>query len=74
MTPTHLRQCLALLHWSQRGLARILNRDEGTVRQWARGAVVIPHDVADWLIARADHAEATPAPIRKRLDKPIQGL
>jgi hypothetical protein len=65
MTPTRLRECLDLLHWSQRGLARILDRDEGTVRQWARGAVVIPVDVAAWLQARATHASKTPPPVRK---------
>jgi DNA-directed RNA polymerase specialized sigma24 family protein len=49
MTPTRLRECLALLRWSQRGLADQLQRPEGTVRQWARGAVQIPDDVAAWL-------------------------
>ncbi|MFZ4410991.1 MAG: hypothetical protein ACOYOH_26850, partial [Paracraurococcus sp.] len=33
-------------------LADALARPEGTVRQWARGAVRIPEDVAAWL-ARA---------------------
>ena len=70
MTPTHFRQCLALLDWTQRGLARQLGYAEGTVRQWARGALPIPDQVADWLAARADHAQVTPAPARKRLDKP----
>jgi hypothetical protein len=65
MTPTHFRQCLTLLDWTQRGLARQLGYAEGTVRQWARGALPIPAQVADWLAARADHAEATPAPSRK---------
>ncbi len=65
MTPTRLRECLDLLHWSQRGLARILGRDAGTVRQWARGAVVIPVDVAAWLEKRATHASKTPPPVRK---------
>lgn len=49
MTPTRLRECLALLRWSQRGLADALQRPEGTVRQWARGTVRIPDDVAAWL-------------------------
>ena len=49
MTPTRLRECLAALRWSQRGLAAQLLRPEGTVRQWARGAVRIPEDVAVWL-------------------------
>jgi transcriptional regulator with XRE-family HTH domain len=72
MTPTHFRQCLTLLDWTQRGLARQLGYAEGTVRQWARGALPIPDQVADWLVARADHAEATPAPRRKRVDRHAQ--
>ena len=66
MTPTRLRECLALLRWSQRGLADALDRPEGTVRQWARGAVQIPADVAAWLEVRAKHAERHPAPCRVR--------
>jgi len=65
MTPTHFRQCLTLLDWTQRGLARQLGYAEGTVRQWARGALPIPVAVANWLVARADLAEATPPPKRK---------
>ena len=63
MTPTRLRECLALLHWTQRGLARTLNRHEGTVRQWARGVVAIPVDVADWLDDAANWHERNPPPI-----------
>jgi hypothetical protein len=56
MTPTALRECLALLRWSQRGLADQLQRPEGTVRQWARGTVQIPEDVAAWLARIAPRA------------------
>jgi hypothetical protein len=65
MTSTHFRECLTLLDWTQRGLARQLGYAEGTVRQWARGALPIPVAVAEWLVQRADHAEATPTPKRK---------
>ena len=65
MTPTRLRQCINALYWTQRGLAALLRRPEGTVRQWARGTVKIPPEVAEWLEARAQHAEATPPPLRK---------
>ncbi|MGD0110155.1 MAG: nuclease [Rhodopila sp.] len=64
MTPTRLRECLAALDWSQRGIARRLNRQEGTVRQWARGAVEIPDPIADWLETLARFHEAHPAPGR----------
>lgn len=64
MTPTRLRECLALLRWSQRGLADALQRPEGTVRQWARGAVQIPADVARWLEQCARFHAKHPPPQR----------
>jgi hypothetical protein len=50
-------------------LARILNRDEGTVRQWARGAVPIPEDVAQWIAKVDQHMRDNPAPARVRLER-----
>lgn len=64
MTPTRLRECLALLRWSQRGLAETLGRAEGTVRQWARGAVEIPPEVETWLEVLAMVHEENPPPQR----------
>lgn len=66
MTPSRFRDCLAVLDWSQRGLARLLERAEGSVRMWARGASEVPDDVAEWLEARAAHAEQHPPPRRLR--------
>jgi hypothetical protein len=68
MTPTRFRECLDALHWTQRGLARILGRPEGTVRQWARGAVQIPDDEAVWLEFLAIMHEKTPPPRRETRD------
>jgi DNA-binding transcriptional regulator YiaG len=65
MTPTRLRECLDALVWTQRGLARTLDRQEGTVRQWARGAVQIPGDVAAWLETLAAFHEQNPAPLAR---------
>jgi plasmid maintenance system antidote protein VapI len=65
MSPTRFRECLDSLEWSQRGVARVLDRHEGTVRQWARGAVQIPADVAAWLETLAQHHERHPPPERK---------
>ena len=64
MEPTRLRDCIKVLGWTQRGLARLLDRQEGTVRQWARGAVEIPEDVAAWLDKLARYHERHPAPRR----------
>ena len=68
MTPTRFRQCLDALHWTQRGLARILNRPEGTVRQWARGAVRIPGPEAAWLEFLAVVHQKMPPPRREWRD------
>jgi transcriptional regulator with XRE-family HTH domain len=68
MTPTRLRECLALLRWSQRGLADALHRQEGTVRQWARGAVRVPEDVAEWLERAGQWHAANPPPRRSEAD------
>lgn len=66
MTPARLRECVTLLRWSQRGLATALNRPEGTVRQWARGATRIPADVAAWLEEAGQWHAKNPPPARKK--------
>jgi transcriptional regulator with XRE-family HTH domain len=65
MTPNRLRECLVLLRWSQRGLAEALGRPEGTVRQWARGAVRVPDLVADWLDRAGRWHADNPPPSRQ---------
>lgn len=62
MTATRFRECLALLHWSQQGLSRILDTDERQVRRWASGSGPIPAAVAAWLEVLAQHAAAHPVP------------
>ena len=69
MTPARLRECLTALDWTQRGLARLLERQEGTVRQWAQGAVQIPQEVAAWLDKLARYHERNPAPKRNSGDE-----
>jgi len=64
MTPDRLRECLALLRWSQRGLADALTMDERQVRRWATGAASIPDQVAAWLERRAAEMAADPPPAR----------
>jgi len=64
MTPEGLRDCLDALAGTQRGLARLLGRPEGTVRQWLAGVVRVPADVAAWLDALARHHERHPPPAR----------
>ena len=61
MTPTRLRECLAALRWTQRGLAAVLDVDERQVRRWAAGAGV-PEAVAAWLERAARWHEKNPPP------------
>ena len=63
MTPDRLRECLALLHWSQRGLAEILYCDDRLVRRWAQGSEPMPQSIAGWLEKLACTHEASPPPM-----------
>jgi ribosome-binding protein aMBF1 (putative translation factor) len=49
MTADELRKCLGVLGWSQRELARRLQKHHSTVRKWARAERMIPQHVAEWL-------------------------
>jgi hypothetical protein len=62
MTAEELRACLDALHWSQRGLADILDRDPRMVRRWGSGHYAIPDDVAHWLGTLAAFHEQHPPP------------
>lgn len=62
MTPDRLRECLALLRWSQRGLADALGADERQVRRWADGSYAIPEPVAAWLDRLAAYHAKHPPP------------
>lgn len=64
MTPTQLRECLDVLHWSQREFAAIVGRNDRQVRRWAAGQAVIPADVADWLERWAERMQIDPPPVR----------
>lgn len=62
MTPDRFRECLALLHWSQRGLADVLRMDERQIRRWATGAYAVPEPIAAWLEKLARFHERNPPP------------
>ncbi len=68
MSPDRFRECLALLHWSQRGLADILDTHPTTVRRMATGDATIPNNVAAWLeeLAAAHRARPVPAGWQRR--------
>jgi plasmid maintenance system antidote protein VapI len=64
MTPTHFRECLDVLHWSQREFAAIIGRNDRQVRRWAAGQAEIPLDVATWLERWAARMHIDPPPVR----------
>jgi hypothetical protein len=64
MTSARLREVLALLHWSQRGLADVIDRQERQVRRWAAGEYSVPADIAAWLERLVAFHKANPPPQR----------
>lgn len=62
MTPATLRQTLATLGWTIRGLARLLDRPPPTVQNWLRPGYRVPDDVAAWLERRAQSLRDDPPP------------
>jgi DNA-binding transcriptional regulator YdaS (Cro superfamily) len=62
MTPTRLDECLALIGWTYRGLAKRLGLHETRVRRWANGVYPVPANVADWLECLAEAHRLYPLP------------
>jgi len=69
MSPTRLREVLALLRWSQRGLSDALSCDDRLVRRWASGNATVPPDVEEWLenLALAHKRHPPPEGWRRRV-------
>ena len=68
MKDRSLGECLALIGWSGRQLADMLEMDERQVRRWVAGATVPPH-VMEWLAALADVHQRNPPPEKRRKDQ-----
>ena len=66
MTPSRFRECLVLLHWSQRGLAEMLYCDDRLVRSWAQGSEPVPETIAGWIEKLASTREAAASPTAQR--------
>ena len=71
MTPTRMRECLALPGWSLRELARRLGIDDGSARQMARGKRPIADNLAAWL--ELVHAAWAPLPSDLRTGAALMG-
>ena len=66
MTPDRFRECLAALHWSQRGVAEILYCDDRLVRRWADGSEPMPESVERWIEELVSAHQALPLPTAAR--------
>ena len=66
-----LRIALAALHWTQRGLAAVLRRDERGVRRWLSGDYEPPADLLAWLETLAAFHRDNPPPAPQH---PASGL
>lgn len=64
MSPGRFRECLARLHWSQRGFADIIECDDRLVRRWASetNPATIPSEIAEWLEALTAAHASHPVP------------
>ena len=62
MSADRFRECLSMLHWSQRGLAEILYCDDRLVRRWAQGSEPVPELIARWIEKLVGAHEASPPP------------
>ena len=62
MSADRFRECLSMLHWSQRGVAEILYCDDRLVRRWADGSEPVPEAVESWLEGLARAHQALPSP------------
>lgn len=61
MTPTRMRECLAVLGWPLRELARRLRCDDGSIRQMGKGRRPIASNLETWLEdLAAVHAPLSP--------------
>ena len=53
MSPTRLRECIALPGWSQRELARLVGLGDRAVSKMSTGKHSIPPELEEWLEAMA---------------------
>jgi hypothetical protein len=61
MTPTRMRECLGVLGWPLRELARRLRCDDGTIRQMGSGKRPVNDNLGAWLeMLSALHAALSP--------------
>ena len=59
MTPNRLKECLAVIRWSEEALADALKIERRLVEQWLTGNTSIPTGVASWVEALCFTHEAS---------------
>jgi hypothetical protein len=64
--PRRLKESLAVLRWSVRHVAPLINWDERTIRHWLSGRYEPPEDVLAWVEGLAVCHTQRPPPMRQR--------
>lgn len=62
MSADELRDCIATLGWTLRGLGIQLGVGESRMRRWASGLYPVPPELAEWLERLAAAHKALPPP------------
>jgi hypothetical protein len=62
MTGARFLECLDILGWSLRHLARLLHCDTNLPMRWGRGAATVPPSIAQWLEALCHAHKMLPTP------------
>lgn len=69
MSPARFAECLEMIGWTKRGLARRLQVGQAAVRQMANGRHEIQDDFGDWLEGLATAHAALSPELREVSDK-----
>jgi DNA-binding transcriptional regulator YdaS (Cro superfamily) len=62
MSAHRFRECLDIIGWQNRPLARRLGVDEKQIRRWARGDIAPPPRLMSWMERMARHIANNPPP------------
>lgn len=66
MTPSELKDIREAAHLTRRGLSRLLDRNEASLRGMEAGRIPVPCALAEWLVRLGAWVEANPPPPKTR--------
>lgn len=72
MKPARLNDCLAIIGWPIREVARRLEMPESGIRWWLAGRYPVPDEIAQWLEELANAIETIPPPERPDKARPAR--